>query len=537
VADDLATLSPIQRFLAPRWRAVPAGIVSAVMLAAAYAGFSSNRLEWLAWIGLVPLFLATRDRAQHREVYPVVLVWSATYIVGAADYFYLQRLVSPAMLLLALVFVWAIIVSEIQLLARWFPRWQWILVPCLWTGALFLFSSLIPALLGLLPISLEIPLRLKSFAQDLFFSANGYGAAFLAVLANCLVTEGVRRLKRREWWIPVAVVFLALALFGVIWTRETDDWQVSPPEQQGMDVELLQELQQHIETRLPHVRSVLIVRHGYLVFEEYFQGARRNDYEHLWQVTNAFTSALTGIAQKEGYLDSLDQTLVDLLPEYVSTDTDPHVAQISLEDLLTMSSGFAIDAFAVWASSDDWIRDTMGLPVTTEPGLLFHYNNSAAHLLSAILTRATETTSLEYADRVLFRPLGISRRLWATDPQGNTVGAFHLSLRPQDTAKLGYLYLNRGVWRGRQIVPSDFVEASTHEQSEGGFPEVEGYGYLWWVTSVAGWPAFFAGGLGGQYLYVIPDLDLVIVIASSSDRAHVENRAIVGDYVVPSAVK
>ena len=99
-------------------------------------------------------------------------------------------------------------------------------------------------------------------------------------------------------------------------------------------------------------------------------------------------------------------------------------------------------------------------------------------------------------------------------------------------AKFGYLYLNQGVWNGKNIIPSDFVRASTQKQNKGGFPEIESYGYLWWVTTIEGHSAFFAGGYGGQYIYVVPDLDIVVVIASNFDRSHMENRVIIGDYVI-----
>jgi CubicO group peptidase (beta-lactamase class C family) len=178
----------------------------------------------------------------------------------------------------------------------------------------------------------------------------------------------------------------------------------------------------------------------------------------------------------------------------------------------------------------------MTTSVRDAPGERFGYTNAGPQLLSGVLSQVTGNEPIEFADRTLFKPLGIAKRLWGRDPQGNLIGAAHLSLRPQDTAKLGCLYLHQGVWKNEQIIPSGFIRSSTQQQKSGGLPEAESYGYMWWVSSVAGHPAYFVGGYGGQYLYVVADLDLVIVISSLSDRAHGENRILVEDFIVPSVL-
>jgi len=529
-----ATEQPsLQQFLAPTWRAVLAGLVSATMLAAAYAIHAPARWSWLAWIGLVPLFLATRQR-RHRQVYAVVIPWVLVYVFGVADMYYLLRLIPVSMPLLAVVLMWAMMVSETQLLARWFPRWGWLLVPGLWTAALLIISQVVSVLQEMLPEGSELLFGPHATLMQIFTVTNGYGLVFLTVLVNSGLTELLNRLERRKWWTVVVAVFLALGVFSRVWMTPRADWSTSTPELQGMNSRLLSQLQQHIEKRLPHIRSVLIVRHGHLVFEAYFQGSNQSDYHHLWAATNSFTSALIGIGLQEGYIQSLDQMLMSFFPQYDAPDLDTQTAEITLEHLLTMTSGFAVDSFPQWTSSADWIRDTIELPVLFEPGQRFHFNNSASHLLSGILTQATDMSVLEFADQHLFRPLGISKRLWTADPQGNNIGAAGLSLTARDMAKFGLLYLNRGVWDGKQIIPADFIQASTQKQNAGGFPELVDHGYLWWVTTIEGHSAFFAGGYGGQYIYVVPDLDIVIVIASDSERSHVENRAIIGDFIIPA---
>ena len=314
----------------------------------------------------------------------------------------------------------------------------------------------------------------------------------------------------------------------------TEGWRASAPEEQGMDAGRLLAMRRHIEGELPHVRSVLIVRHGYLVFEAYAGEYDPDALQGLHSMTKSVTCALVGIALQEGTLDALDQRVMALFPEYAALDADRRIEEITIEHLLTMTSGLVWhdEYLHGWLSSDDPARFTLKRPMAGEPGATFNYNSSAAHLLSVILTRSTGASALDFADERLFGPLGISERQWLADSRGHHIGAGGLFLRPRDMAKFGYLYLNQGEWAGRQIVPTDFVRESTRAQNPGGAPENESYGYLWWVTTVEGHAAYFAGGYGGQLIYVVPDVDVVVVMTSNADRHHIENRAIVGEYVV-----
>jgi CubicO group peptidase (beta-lactamase class C family) len=304
-----------------------------------------------------------------------------------------------------------------------------------------------------------------------------------------------------------------------------------------MDAELLSKMGRHVEISLPHVRSVLVVRRGYIVFERYYQGTDRNTHHQVASVTKSFTSALLGVALKQGHIKSLDQKVTDYFPEYVRPDTAPAVKAITVRQLLTMTSGleWSEGDTGRLTGADNWVQFTLSLPASNAPAGRFNYNSAASHLLSGVLTRATGMSAARFADKHLFGPLGIASVQWPADPQGHSIGGFSMSLKSRDMAKLGYLYLNDGRWEGKQIIPSEYVKESTRKQSEGGFPEGESYGYQWWVTSVKGHPAYFAGGFGGQFLYVIPDLDIVVAITSNLDRPHMENRNIVAEFVVPAA--
>lgn len=318
----------------------------------------------------------------------------------------------------------------------------------------------------------------------------------------------------------------------------TEDWQEVAPEEQGIDAQSLARLPPYIEEELPHVRSVLVVRHGYLVYERYFQGSSRNDVCNVMSVTKSFTSALVGIALKEGYLDSLDQRMVDFFPEHVTPDMDPRVRRITLEHLLTMRSGFGqnIDL--------ETTQFKLQQKLSSEPGEVFAYNSGAVDLLSPILTRATQMSPLEFAEKHLFAPLGISNVSWLEDwVEGTPLASLGLSLTPRDMAKFGYLYLNHGSWDGKEIIPSEFVWESTHKQTKAQVPLVHlpsemYYGYLWWVWEVEGYDSYFAAGSGGHFICVIPDLDMVIVITSTgTNEPRSINLKIVGEFILPAVAE
>lgn len=317
----------------------------------------------------------------------------------------------------------------------------------------------------------------------------------------------------------------------------TDDWRERLPREVGLDGSRLETMDRHIQEQMPQIYSVLVVRHGYLAFEKYYQGYHADIPFEVASVTKSVTSALVGIALDEYYLRSIDQRLVEFFPEFYAPELDTQVKDISIRHLLTMSSGFnwSEDGPWFWPRSSSWMRFAAAMTIVNEPGERFSYNTPAAHLLSGILTKATKMSMAEFAQNNLFDPLGIAAPQWLSDPDGFTAGAHGLYLLARDMAKFGYLYLNQGQWDGRRIVPARWVEDSTQKHLDGGFPQQVDYGYLWWVTRDGGYAQYFAAGYGGQYIVVIPDLDMVIVITSDTDSLHTENRAIIGDYIIPAA--
>jgi CubicO group peptidase (beta-lactamase class C family) len=289
---------------------------------------------------------------------------------------------------------------------------------------------------------------------------------------------------------------------------------------QGIDPGLLQ--QAYAQAReTPGIRSLLVQRHGVLVAEEYFHGGAADSLEQVWSVTKSVTSILIGMALEQGSLTSLDQTLAEFLTPIV--DSLPQdKGRITLRQLLTMSSGLdwhemdGGDEYNRWVTSGDMLQYVIDRPWVSAPGETFLYNTGGTHLLSAVFTVATGATELDFARQHLFGPLGITQSDWWTDERGYSTGGMGLHLRARDMVKLGELFLRGGAWNGARVVSGAWVQASTSSHITTGNvvwfgPE---YGYLWWIGHGQGHDFYFANGFAGQFIFVVPGLDLVIVATS-----------------------
>ena len=289
-----------------------------------------------------------------------------------------------------------------------------------------------------------------------------------------------------------------------------------------------------------NLRAVIVAVGPEIVLERYIDSSAE-ETSAVASVTKSVISLLIGIAVEDGSIAGLDQTLEELLPHYAD-DMDQGTGSATLRQVLTMTAGFPPDADAPLGepystSGKDWVRDMLRTGVTHAPGEGFGYSSTGSHLLSAILTEATGRTALSFARERLFDPLGIDTRpaaqplavpesaaeyeasdfAWAVDPQGRNMGDFSLKLTAVDMLKLGRLALQDGRWRGRQVVPRQWIAESTRAQvqSAGQTDVTEEYGYQWWVTTAAGHHAFAAAGYGGQLIEVVPDLDLIVVVSNT----------------------
>ena len=308
-----------------------------------------------------------------------------------------------------------------------------------------------------------------------------------------------------------------------------------------MDSAQLVRMLDAVLARKLNIHSLLIIRHGYLVAEVYY-GANSPTLKHdLYSVTKSFTSALVGIAIHEGYIHGVNQPVLDLFADRQVANLDARKKAMTLEHLLTMSSGLdwpesgnayttTDNPYVRMMRSPDWVQFVLDRPMAQPPGAAFNYNSGASHLLSAIVQKTTGTSTLAFAHEHLFKPLGIADVAWGADAAGIAVGGSDLRLTPRDMAKFGYLYLRGGVWDGGQIVPAEWVKTSTTKHIKSSDAGLD-YGYQWWI-----WPdGFAAQGLGGQYVFVRPRQDLVVVFTAWLTGSETEGPpALLDSFILPA---
>jgi CubicO group peptidase (beta-lactamase class C family) len=327
----------------------------------------------------------------------------------------------------------------------------------------------------------------------------------------------------------------------------TDGWRTSPPEEQGMDPERLTDMWAYIKEKNVRIDSVTIVRHGYLVWDAYSHSNAKNSNHDIYSCTKSFTSALVGIAIDQGYIEGVNQPVLSFFPERTITNMDARKEVLTLEHLLAMRDGLewtekslnlipTHDTWQEMKQTRDWVQFILDRPMAAEPGTRWNYNTGASHLLSVILQKTTGMPASAFAQEHLFGPLGISGVTWGADPQGRSNGGTSLRMTPRDMAKFGYLYLNEGRWDGQQIVPEAWVKASTtshYPTFETYFGELE-YGYQWWIIPWAGY--YSAIGALGQYIIVLPELDMVVVFTSNltNDEDFFVPLLLLEIYVIPS---
>ncbi len=268
--------------------------------------------------------------------------------------------------------------------------------------------------------------------------------------------------------------------------------------------------------RLPRLRCVLAAHRGATVAERCHRGPGPDTPVNIKSVSKSVISALVGIAIAEGELSGVDQPIGPFFARYLERDNDPRKRAITIGDLLTMRSGLertSGQGYGRWIASKDWVGSALARPLLYEPGTQMLYSTGNTHLLSAILTKATRQTTLRYAQQKLAKPLGIRLDPWRRDPQGIYLGGNQMRLSPRALLRFGELYRNGGRHQGRQIVPEAWVEESTQPHTRSPFSG-QLYGYAWFVSELLGHRLFYAWGHGGQFIFVVPDLELTVVTTS-----------------------
>jgi CubicO group peptidase (beta-lactamase class C family) len=272
--------------------------------------------------------------------------------------------------------------------------------------------------------------------------------------------------------------------------------------------------------RLPRLRSLVIQHDGRIVAERYFHGATRERRANIKSASKSIVSALVGIAVARGEIKSLDQTLGELLPAETRS-LEPLKRAITVRDLLTMRAGLqstSFENYGAWVSSRNWVRDALRRPMEAPPGGPMIYSTGNTHLLSAILTRRTRASTYAFAARHLAQPLGIELRPWNTDPQGIYFGGNDMYLTPRQMLAFGTLYLQRGAYRGRRVLPAAWVDSSLVERTVSPW-NGNRYGYGWWTREANGVKYHFAWGYGGQFIFIVPSRSLVVVTTSDSESS------------------
>ena len=286
----------------------------------------------------------------------------------------------------------------------------------------------------------------------------------------------------------------------------------SSPEAQGVSSAALLAFVEAADTSIESMNSLMVLRHGHVVAEGWWTPYSAEAPHSLYSLSKSFTSTAVGLAIAEGKL-SLDDEVLKFFPEDTPASPSNNLKAMRVRDLLRMSTGHQTEPPRTPAQP--WTRSFLAHPVPNKPGTHFLYNTSGTYMLSAIVQKATGATVLDYLKPRLFDPLGIEGPTWEASPQGISAGGFGLSIRTEDIARFGQLYLRKGKWEGTQIVPAEWVHAATARQtSNGSNPKSDweqGYGYQFWRCRHG---AYRGDGAFGQFCVVLPEQDAVIAITS-----------------------
>ncbi len=324
----------------------------------------------------------------------------------------------------------------------------------------------------------------------------------------------------------------------------TEKWPTATPESQGLNEQQLVNTDKTIIENYPNVYSLLIIKNGYMVFEKYYNGAKETSYNPVFSVTKSVLSALTGIAVREKLIESTQQKVSELIPKYFDTIDSPKKKDITIENVLTMTGGLeSIDKnYYGFFTSRDWLKYSLERPLTDEIGSKFEYNTGLTQILSAVISEKSGMNTKAFAEKYLFDPMDIKVQRWDRDPTSSYGGGTGLYLTARDMAKFGVLYLNNGRWENQQIIPEDWVKASSTKQV--GLDNNQDYGYLFWIknmtskTTGKSYYTYRADGAGGQKIVIIPKLDMVVVVTADEYRSSLQGasdtQTLIEEHVIPA---
>lgn len=297
-----------------------------------------------------------------------------------------------------------------------------------------------------------------------------------------------------------------------------------------MNNNLIFEFEKLVVNEYSNIAGIAVIKNDNLIYEKYFDGYDKDDTLHIASVTKSIISILIGIAIDKGYIKNVGQKVLEFFPNYIVKRGEKTIQNVTIENLLTMTAPYKYksEPYTKVYSSDDWVKATLDLLGGKTDIGEFKYTTVGIHILSGILTNATGQSVIEFATDNLFKPLGIKapdsvflrnkeehfsflkdRHVsgWVADPKGVNTAGWGLTLKVVDMAKIGQLYLNDGMWDGKQVISSKWIEDSTKEKSRwGDLP----YGYLWWIID----DCYAALGDGGNVIFINPQKKMVVAIAS-----------------------
>ena len=374
----------------------------------------------------------------------------------------------------------------------------------------------------------ELALQIGSVLVKLKMDPDGRGMTGSAKRAD--QTQLVHFTRGDEFYIPrVDAAGQPVTQYQYREPKDlSDGWRVGDLEKTPLDPKIVAKgMDLALQDRFPNLEGLVVVQKGRLVLDEYFRGFDPGDLHQMQSTSKSVLAILFGIAQDNG-LVAARQKLYDYYPEYrTQPGWDKAKGRITLANLLSMSSGFDCDDWippgdgcnkGMWKSAD-WLAYDLNLPLNHDPGTHFAYTTSCMELLGSVIAKKSGLSIPDFAEKYLFQPLGIKSFQYASGPNDVTEVGGSLRLRPRDMAKMGEMYLRMGKWNGRRIVSSRWVEACTRPEAPKEKRTFD-YGYLWWQEDMPykdrKVKVFYAAGLGGQHIFVVPDLDLVCVTTAGN---------------------
>ncbi len=326
----------------------------------------------------------------------------------------------------------------------------------------------------------------------------------------------------------LVLALIALSAAAIQRTQATDPLPRSTPEAEGISSQAIVDFVEAVDQNVNTMHSFMIVRHGKVIAEGWWQPEAAAKPHVLWSLSKSFTSTAVGLAIDDGKL-SLDDPVLKFFPDDAPENPSENLKAMTVRDLLTMTCGHDTEPKVVGEAPS--VKRFLAHPVPHEPGTHFQYNTMGTYTLSAIVTKVTGQTVLDYLKPRLFAPLGIEEARWDASPEGYSLGGYGLWLPTENIAKFGQLFLQKGKWKGKQLLPQEWVEQATSKQvpnekeshSNIGPDWREGYGFQFWQCQHH---AYRGDGAGGQFCVVMPEQDAVVAITADTGNLQGQLNAI-----------